>query len=714
MPTDLFGGDPNFGADDAQQPAAPRDLFGGNPNYGAENVRQQTSSPSPSPDLNDGWHLNSLGRHLLANAGSAAQNTEKNMNMPGINKFFPEVPNFGGRNENLYNDLGIKKGILDSVSEGAMEYAPFGAGAAKLIKLGGQTFPKFAQFMQKNPLYAGSALENSIAGAGYGGANDGKSGAVTGAAIGAISPFPAAAANAGGKYIAEKVAQSAIPGLTKRATDYMSNLAAPNGYAKSLYDRFSTMFDKNKSAWGDVKQSASSLDKNITKELPVSPVFQNVGQKTVGYKELPGQPTMTGQDYSAQPSSGKVTGSDPYTGAPEFKYPDEYSSPVSVGQPNANMASNRMSASQAATGYQDAAGAPVMENRIDFNASPYHNYIDNYINKIQGMEPAKKQQYSQALALAGKAKELAPQSFSGTVAARQNINQDMKDFLNQQGSNTANNAMNSQSKQFLTGLKDTLKNNIPQSNMGNAGKAATNNFTDKWDAANKAHQDLQEFYKSPQPGSGVLRPVRQTREAFQAAQNGQPLDAAIIGKYMPRQNQTGTAGLDQLAKMYGSKSQAQEAAKSYINKRPLTNGTSTLDVSNEYAKLSPSQRDWIYGDRKEGDLLKAVNDTRQAFGKEPSRSLLTAGTHHALSLGAPAALGYFGSELAGGDREQNLLTAASLMGGAGIGKLLARRLSPESVQSLVKYAQRSPSNYGRYFNMPLQTAASGIYGGRNQ
>jgi hypothetical protein len=673
-----------------------------------------------------------LGRHLLANTGSALQNTDKNIALPilentpyfgNVIKSAENIPQISqGKdkafNADLYKSQGINKGILDDISQGTMEFLPymFGAGSAtKAISEIPAAAKFFSKFASNNPIAArigGEAAKNVIANdvmaLNQSDKNDAGQNLLYGTATGIGSPligYPLAAA---GRYVGKQIAQSAIPGLTKRATDYMRNLLDPNDYAGQLYNKFTSMFDKNKAAWNSANQAASNIDESLQGNSQASPNFQKSGASSVKYREVPDQPTMVGKDYSRLPADRQMIGNDPYTGAPIFKNPDEYSSPVTIDNATGKVVTNKSPSSYVATGSNDPyTGAPILENKINFNNSPYHDYIDNFINKVQNMEPAQRQEYTQALTLANKAKELAPQSLGGTIAARKNINQDLKDFLNQQGSNTANNAMNSQSRQFLTGLKNTLKNDIPNANAGNISEEAMNDFTDKWQAANKAHQDLQEFYKSPQAGTGVVKPVRQTREAFQS---GQPLDAAVIGKYMPRPNQTGTQGLDQLAKMYGSKEQAQDAVKAYMNRKVLENGNTTLDATGEYGKLSPAQRDWIYGGSKEGDLLKAANDTRKAFSKEPEKSLY--GIPYSILahyIAAPIIGG--GAGYYAGGAEGALAGATLPVAGSMMMKKFAGKLSPQTIQGLIRYAQSRPVNPGRYMNIASQALN---YGGTNQ
>lgn len=598
---------PNMNYDDALKLL--RSSKGGNVTRGTSNIS--------SKDEDDGMHLNSFGKHLLAEAGSAAQNTVKNMNMPRLDQYFKGIPTLPGGNTNLYDKFGIQKGGLDEFGENVMGFLPYASGAGA-IREGAKLLPGMAKFIEKNPYYTASAAENALSGGAYGAVQDGKSGAETGAIAGALSPFPAALTNAGLRYGAEKIAQSAIPGLTKSATDYMRNLLTPNDYTSQLKGQFSKAYNENETNWGKVDEAAKALDNSLS--------------------YAPGSLTKDG------------------------KMP------------------------------------PTFDN------SPYIKHIDDYVNNINSLEPARRQEYSQALAFADEAKRTAPQSVQGAVAAHKNLNQTLSEFMTDRGIPAANR----QAKEFVSGLKDNLKENMSNDFLDGRMKdlGYDQSFSDIWKAANKSHQDLQDFYKAPDK-LGNISPNKKLKQAMQ----GDTTEGNIIGQYAPKPSQTGTEGLDQLAKNMGSKQTAQDAVQAYMSRRPLTSGVSTLDVANKYADLSPTQRDWIYGGTPQKRYLDAIENTRQEFGKEPARSLLTAGLHHGLSIGAPAALGYFGSELAGGDKEQNLLSAASLMGAAGIGKYLSRKLSPEAVNSIINYTKKSPVNYGRYLNMPLQAALSS---GRNQ
>lgn len=703
MPTDLFNGDPNFGMQSPQMTpntqSQPRDLFQGNPNFGLnQNVPSGTFAPQQEPSITERAMVSLL--HQQSPLGPT-----KN--------YDPEANNLNP---------------LEKIGNFAVDFLPYQMGASALMKA-----PMLAKFASSSPMLA-SMLENATSGAAYGGVNDGKSGALTNGIVGAIAPVLSKPLEMGLQYGAKKLAQSSIPGLIDKATDKLRGLLDPNDYAQNLYGKFLSQFTQNKANWKDLNQAAKNIDQSITKPQisdpsfvkstspgqsytapleydaslnKISPVPQDIQYKKINEPSSSMQAEILPVDQTMTPKNRVISGYDA-SGAPIFGYmPTTKSvvnkssvSEVPLGQYDASGASlpqkfndletqkitSPSSSGMAAAGQYDASGAPIMSNKVQFDASPYHNYIDSFKNKVNALEPAQQEEYKQALMLADKASEIAPQSFSGMVSSRKNINSDMKDFLKQQGIDS----MNARSQEFLSGLKNTLKGDTALANKQNVGDQVFNDFTNKWEDANKSYQGLQEFYKSPQASTGVVKPIRQTREMYDNAQKTGVMDGSLIGKYVPRPSQTGTQGLDQLASNMGSKSDAQDAVKAYINRKALGNGNTTLDVAAEYGKLSPSQRDWIYGDSPEGKMLNTVNQVRQTFGKEPERTLrgLVDKAHiNSALLGIPGlALG---------------------IGNYGM-RQIGNRLSPESVQGLIRYAQSNP-NYGRSLNFLMQgiTPSSG-------
>lgn len=331
---------------------------------------------------------------------------------------------------------------------------------------------------------------------------------------------------------------------------------------------------------------------------------------------------------------------------------------------------------------------------LNFDNAPYLNHIDSFLSRVKGLEPAKKTEYEQAIEFATRAKELAPESFGGAIKLRQLINQELKDYLGQKGVPSANR----QSKEFIKGLKNNLSGETITLNAKKIGEGAEKEFGSAWEKANKSHGELQNFYKLPNKLG-----TEEEKKAFRAAMKDPSAeDGAIIGQFMPKPEETGTQKLRHLEKLFGSRKDAQDAAKSYLNKRPLNNGNTVLDASTEYAKLSPQQRSWIYGDSKDGQILKTINDIRKSYGKEPERSFYKMFSHPASSLVMPAmagsAAGYYGGEGKGAAGGAAAALAATMLAKKGAGKL-----SPDRVRKMLIYSKARASNPGRYINPLFQS-----------
>ena len=336
-----------------------------------------------------------------------------------------------------------------------------------------------------------------------------------------------------------------------------------------------------------------------------------------------------------------------------------------------------------------------------FNQSPYNDYISKFNEKVKGLEPAMQLPYKQAIGVAEKAGEMAPESFAGAVAARKNINQGIKDYLSDGGK--AINPANRESTQFLTGLKNTIKEDLLNANKDKIGEKALEGFKNQWELANKSHQAVQEFYKSFQNSASLVKPTRQMRERFQNAYDADP---NIIGKFMPSLTERGSQGISgfqHLEKLMGSKKDAQEAAKSFLFKKQIENGANTVDAAAQYAKLSSPQKKWLFGNSEEGKYLDAINRTRLAFNREPAKTAEGMGINrHLAGMGVPALLGFGGSYYSGDSWDKSLLhgveagLAAKLAGSAA-----GRFATPKSVDRAIAMKNAQPFN-GRYLNLAAQ------------
>jgi len=337
----------------------------------------------------------------------------------------------------------------------------------------------------------------------------------------------------------------------------------------------------------------------------------------------------------------------------------------------------------------------------EFNNQPYHDYIDSYLSKIDNMDPAQKAQYQQSVALAQHAKEIAPKSFSGTVASRQNINSVLSDFLDPTGMTKPDRY----SKEFITGLKDNLKNELLEANKGNVDPELFNQFKSHWEDANQSHQNLQNFYQSQQPTTGRISPVKQTREMYQDARNTGALDPSIFNKYAPPltlKGAQGTQGFDHLSNLYGNPQTAQEAIQASLFRRPVQQGATTIDSAKIYSDMSPAQRQAILGNSSQGQMLDAINNTRLAFGREPEKTLAKIG-HGVMSVGIPGLAG-FGVGMASGDSwdKSLLLGGATAAASKGLGKIAGRTATPQSVARAIRLSKSNPLT-GSYLNPFLQT-----------
>lgn len=335
-------------------------------------------------------------------------------------------------------------------------------------------------------------------------------------------------------------------------------------------------------------------------------------------------------------------------------------------------------------------------SKSTFENAPYHSYIDQFKERISRLEPAKREPYMQALKIADKAREMAPESFGGSVALRKNINQAMKEHLEKSGEGFAN----SQSKSFLSGLKKNLVNDTLEANKKNINPEQYETFKNQWEKANQSHQGLQEFFKTPNQ-LGTVKSIKQIKEAYQS---GQPIDAALIGKYMPKPSQTGIEGLKQLEKVMGSKEAAQEAAKSHFFRSQIENGAKTVDTAAQYAKLSPAQREYMFGNSKDGQILETINNARKAFGREPNKTLSKVG-HGAAIYGIPGLFGYESARTEGANPIESLLAGAGTALGAKIGRTgFSKTVTPSRMQSIINRSKQGTQNKGRYLNILAQRA----------
>ena len=358
----------------------------------------------------------------------------------------------------------------------------------------------------------------------------------------------------------------------------------------------------------------------------------------------------------------------------------------------------------------DAAGAPIykaptLEQTVPFKNDPYHAYIDKYKTDVGALEPARRAEHEHGIMLADRAKELAPESFMGMIHSSKNINRDLSDYMEQKGIPS----INARARDFLGGLKKTIREDLITANEGKVEKGLMNQFKNEWETANKSHQELQDFYNYVRPGTGNLAKNKQVKEAFQKSSDELPIDEAVLNKFLPSltdRGVKGTEGLKHLEKMFGNKELAQDAAKASLFNRALDKGANTIDTAAIYSKMSPAQRKQIFGNSEEGKMLEAINKSRLQFGREPEKTLAKIG-HGVTSLGIPGLIG-FGGALASGDSwDKSLMYGFEAAAASkGIKGISAKTATPRSVERAINIGKKGVNINPKLSNLMLQENAN--------
>jgi hypothetical protein len=300
-----------------------------------------------------------------------------------------------------------------------------------------------------------------------------------------------------------------------------------------------------------------------------------------------------------------------------------------------------------------------------FDASPFTNHIQEFSDKLKNMEPAVRAKYSQAADFANYIQDQAPQSFSGAVALRQNLNGELTKFLDKNNIKAAD----AEIKNLIKGLKDSLQSTV-DAHSGKVDDGLLSQFKTAWEDANKSHQALTEFVKTPNP-QGVLKPRVPRREAL----NNEALDTGALGQYL-RPSLRGMSGINQLNKLTGS----DDTARSYLMRNVIEGRGNPAAALTNYEKLAIPQRQALFDALPEGQSLKAASTVRNAFSPKEAPSAFDLAKH---KLGA-------------------LATGALTLGAAPLAKkAISRYATPQSVMRAVNRAQTPNQRAGRYLSPVL-------------
>jgi hypothetical protein len=297
-----------------------------------------------------------------------------------------------------------------------------------------------------------------------------------------------------------------------------------------------------------------------------------------------------------------------------------------------------------------------------FDASPFAQHLQDFSEKTKKMEPAIRAKYDQARMFANEIQEQTPQSFAGVVSLRQNLNEELKKFLDKNNIKIAD----TETKSLITGLKGALQNTV-DANAGKVDNKILDQFKNSWKDANQSHQYLQEFYNAPDT-AGTLKAARPQRKSLQAGTQ----DRASIKPYV-RPTIGGTTGINQLNKLTGN----DDAARSYIMRDVMEGRGNPNDALTNYEKLSKPQRERLFDSLPEGQQLKAASLVRNTFPAPSSDKLTLELIKHKL----------------GG--------MAGTVGTLGIPNMAAKFATPSSVMRAVNRAQTPNQKAGRYLSPVL-------------
>jgi hypothetical protein len=186
----------------------------------------------------------------------------------------------------IFGDIGTRKKTAaretarDLATIG-VQYAPFGLAAKAGLEAGAPLIRRFAPKLI-NSAFKRAAIENAAAGGAYSAVNAEpgqrlKEGAI-GTGIGAAAPIPGELANkALIQPLSKWYAQSALPGLVKKATDIFGKEAGPEDSAAALKGSHDAMAATNKLNWNKTNALAKNLDKSAatTKDVEVPSTILN-------------------------------------------------------------------------------------------------------------------------------------------------------------------------------------------------------------------------------------------------------------------------------------------------------------------------------------------------------------------------------------------------------------------------------------------------------
>lgn len=311
-------------------------------------------------------------------------------------------------------------------------------------------------------------------------------------------------------------------------------------------------------------------------------------------------------------------------------------------------------------------------------AQPFDN--SKYVDALQGHLSGLKKVASRGKASANNVQNAidqtqdwidnAPQTFEDAVYHRKDINAAPNVYLNPQ--NQADKSVKAASDVARKALDNQLDSNVTKT-------PGAQDFANTWGDANKYWKQAMDFEKLPTK----LGAMKKSNTIGQALQSNNP-DASVINQYLPSGKEDGLNKMQHFADLIGDQDQAKRYLKSaLVNQNVTKDGVNTNGFLNQYKKLSPQQRNYLFND-DENAMLGAAVRAKNAGTKHSHFSSLIG--HYII----PAVAGGEIAHKEGLPWEYGAVGGA--LGGKGISELVGRMAASPKIIPMVEHL--SESNLG--------------------
>lgn len=483
---------------------------------------------------------------------------------------------------------------------------------------------------------------------------------IVGAALGAGGGIVGRGAEKGLDLGRKYYIQSAFPGLIEKATEKVGQLADPSYYARLLKGRHGAQQEKTREAYKALTEEAKRADKLAPE-----------ARKAWGYN-----PKAEREQAKRLEASRPLFYSSGFKKATIDKAIDELKK-----------------------------GRPVPDDMwYQFRPEKFIKAIKKERSALKrkiGNDAGLQEKYGETLSYLDEWLANPPKTFMDALRRQEAINYAPQSYEIRK---------NAPADDFLRGVVGKARQGLKESFRDSALGTEIGTL---YPRALQEYQNLQKFYQAPAK-SGELRFNRTLAEGMKGKQG---LDAAVLGEFLPKVSQTGTAGLEHLGNLLGDPKKMQEAAKSYYLRRATDDLNYGKDVFDLYSKLSPQQRQLMFGQAAETPYLaaaekslKQLGDFRKAENKVGKKGLQYMASHY----GPPAIIGTAIGKSLGLPWEESLGLGASFALGIGkmkesLPKLLQKRVTPEKILKNLEKLEKTGKIKGTTLNALMGSSRGNQY-----